>query len=417
MANQKQSVQRESKAGTDRPQETSPSGTSGADRHAALRGKSFDEQSALLSPDAAPVQLKQDGAVQMERPAAIQMEEPAAAGQAAAAPADGFSDLYRNKTGKMAGKVTVDPGRGVDYDTYKAGIGPIKASSETTDKLLPYQQKGAAAQQMTVELSEGDLLEIFNADYGKNSHKSSDDDNKHIAELLPKVNAAFRIMKLDTIGAKAAYLANAYWESAKFKYMTETEGSKKGPGWQADPHQAGLNKTWLDSAAAGKEKVGEMKVGGYQQGGTINKTGKWEDAFIGRGPLQTTHDYGYAQTLAVLEKRWEELKDAPEGSPEAGDRDLCKKALDAIKKDPSQAANPEYAFLFAAAYMKRPTGNDLKSNPGDQLASGGSATGFMGPQPKERKAEKNAVYQKAIEVLTLRQKSWDIAHEDSDTIE
>ncbi|TNF27104.1 MAG: hypothetical protein EP329_20100 [Deltaproteobacteria bacterium] len=400
MAYEQPARQREEEAKAPKAQKEAGGAAVARDSHAALRGHTYDEQVQML----APVQMKgEDEAASAASAAQAQTQAPGADA--------GFSDLYKNKGGKKKGEVTADRGRSLGYEDYKERIGPIKASSETREGLLPYQKKGAAAQQMTVELSEDDLLEIFSANYGKNTMKSSDDDNARIKALLPKVNAAFRIMKLDTIGAKAAYLANAYWESAKFKYMTETEAAAGGKGWQQDPRQTKLDTGYLGRAAAGQEKVGELKVAGYHQGGTINKTGDWNESFIGRGPLQVTHDYGYVQTLAVIERRWEELKDAKEGTQEAKDRDLCKEALDAIKKDPSQAANPKYAFLFSAAFMKRPTSQDLKSRPGDQLATGGSAASFMGQQPKERGAEKAAVYQKAVEVLTLRQKSWDIAHE------
>ncbi len=368
----------------------------------SLVGMTYPQQEAALRPGTS-VQRKASGHDDKDA-------QPSAAGQ--------FSTVYRNKHGPKAGKVTADRGRQLDYDSYKDRLGPIKASSETVDNLLPYQRKSRSAAQIVCPLSEDDFFEIFDHNYGANSMATTDEDRTHLRELFPEVNRAFRIMKLDTVGAQAAYLANAYWESAKFKYMTETEGSMKGPGYEKDPHRTKLNSTYLDNAAAGKEKVGEFKVKGYKLGGSINKkAGDWSQSFIGRGPVQVTHDYGYVQTLAVLEKRWEELKDAQDGSQEADDRALCEEALVAIKADPSQAANPKYAFLFAAAYMKRPTSNDLRSRPGDQLASGGSSAGFMGKQPKERGAEKAAVFRKAVEVLTVRQESWRIAHEDSDDVE
>ena len=377
---------------------------------AALGPADYSVQARALEPG------RQTLASQQAALAPVQLDQDtAAAPTGSTAPAtsdDGFSDLYKNKGQTNTGKVTVDPGRGVTYDDYRKRLGPIKASSETVGNLLPYQKKGDAAQQVMCELSEDDFFEIFDADYGAETIKSTDDDRKQLKTLFPKVNQAFRIMKLDTIGAQAAYIANAYWESAKFKFMTETEGAAGGAGYAKDPHVK-LDTTYLNKAAAGKaDKVGGTgTVKGYGPGGTINRGADWGKAFIGRGPLQVTHDYGYAQTLAVLETRWEELKDAKDGTQEAEDRDLCKEALDEIKQDPAQAANPKYAFLFSAAYMKRPTSNDLSSRPADQIASGGSVAGFMGKQPEKIQAKKDAVYRKAIEVLKARKESWDIAHQ------
>jgi|GEM_PF-3355344 len=121
-------------------------------------------------------------------------------------------------------------------------------------------------------------------------------------------------------------------------------------------------------------------------------------------------DYGQVQTIAVLDERYEELKDATEGTQEAEDRDLCKEAMDAIKKDPSQAANPKYAFLFAAAYMKRPTSKDLKSRPATSSPAAAAPPASWASSPRSPAPEK-AVYQKAIELLGRRQESWDIAHQ------
>ncbi|NOY27487.1 MAG: hypothetical protein GXP62_16615, partial [Oligoflexia bacterium] len=223
--------------------------------------------------------------------------------------------------------------------------------------------------------------------------------SQQIVAMLPQVNQAFRVMKLDTIGAQAAYLANAYVESDQFRYMTETGKAAKDTAFRSDPTKAKLDTGWLNKAAAGQV----AGVGGYKQGGSINRNGNWNDSFIGRGPLQVTHDYLYIQTLAVLEKRLEELDAAPAGSPEKADAATVREALTAIKADPSQAANPKYTFLFSAAYMKRPLSLDHPTGKsGEDIASGGNATGFMGKQFADKKKIKDGVYQRAIKVLTRR---------------
>jgi hypothetical protein len=45
------------------------------------------------------------------------------------------------------------------------------------------------------------------------------DGNDKIRELTPKVNQAFRIMLLDTVGARGAFIANAHVESSDFGWM------------------------------------------------------------------------------------------------------------------------------------------------------------------------------------------------------
>jgi hypothetical protein len=134
--------------------------------------------------------------------------------------------------------------------------------------------------------------------------------------------------------------------------MTETEGSLQGATpYQSEPSKVRLAMSWLDEAAKDPAKRNPKtarqfeNVTGYEPRGTIN-TGNWARSFIGRGPIQVTHRHNYVQVIAILEHRYEEL---PKGSDDAK---LVREAIDRIKADPGQAANPRYAFLFSAGFMK-----------------------------------------------------------------
>jgi len=94
-----------------------------------------------------------------------------------------------------------------------------------------------------------------------------------------------------------------------------------------------------------------------------------------------------------MQKRAEELEKADPKSPEAA---KLRTAIDKIARDPREAANPEYAFLFSAAFMKMPDDTGVT---GDAKASAGQVTSWMGKQPAEAKKNKDAAYKVAHEVL------------------
>lgn len=167
---------------------------------------------------------------------------------------------------------------------------------------------------------------------------------------LPDINAAFAIMQIDTMEAQADDLAHAGGESGTLAQRSEVGAEKR--------------------ACA---------------------------PFQGRGPVQVTWESGYVQTLAYLETQAETLgRQADEadarggGAPEgegsaaagagAGPRrqaDLARRAVEAIKRDPAEAANPEFAFLFSAAFMQMPGG--VRSTAGL-----GQTAGFTGNAAEDR---------------------------------
>ena len=117
-------------------------------------------------------------------------------------------------------------------------------------------------------------------------------------------------------------------------------GDKNPVYWQTnptEPYSAAAMKYYTDT---------------YTKGGDVNPGGKAE--FIGRGPVQVTHRGEYVEAIAMLEKAAEQYKKESKSSGDQADvfAGKAQAAATAIKKDPRQAANPEYAFLLSAAFLK-----------------------------------------------------------------
>lgn len=317
---------------------------------------------------------------------------------AAAAPtiqrAPAFGSMYQSPSGRV-----VSHG-GVEYDQYEQSLGPIQASS---------QAPGAQHAFNPIEpITHDELMQVFKGvakDIAAKKTTAADFDKNY----LDRMNEAFATFKIDTVEAQASYLANAWNESDQFRFMTETEKSiQTNQPYQQDPTNIHINRSYLDCAAkrsaevkAGKTPSDDAKcpdVINYETGGSINPVGDWQKSFIGRGPIQVTHRHYYVQVIAVMQKRAEELEAKDPKSPEAA---KLRTAIDKIAKDPREAANPEYAFLFSAAFMKMP---DDAGVTGDAKASAGQVTSWMGKQPAEAKKNKDAAYKVAHEVLM---KKWD----------
>lgn len=282
-----------------------------------------------------------------------------------------FSAEYRSGKG---GKVR---SRSQEYEAYKRGIGKTKASSES------------GGHKLVGDLQLDELLEVYT---GVAKDLSTDQVPRETIEAyVESLNQAFRVMLIDTVETQASYIANAYVESDQFRYMTETEASLKSrQPYQSDPTQVKIATSWLDKAAEGKVEG----VAGYKKGGSIN-TGNWQRSFIGRGPIQVTHRYNYVQVIAILENSFEELQAA--GSSDAK---TVREAIDQIKTNPAQAANPKYAFLVSAAFMKI---KDPKAGlRGDEKANKGNVTSWMGPQFADKKKTKLEAYESAKKVLMKR---------------
>ena len=228
-------------------------------------------------------------------------------------------------------------------------------------------------------------------------------EREKIKEYLDHLQTAFRIAGINTVEAQALYLAHSSGETG-FAGMTEGQSSRfvdnpldievltdyKGPtryrpggqsahaAWSVDPH-GHIN-----------EKIAaEMKVNSNSKDVTEEDRGlaehEWAyvlaDTFVGRGPLQVTHNYVYVRTLVYMEELAKKRQDK--------DAQLLLQAIDAIKNDPSQAANPKYSFLFSAVYMHMAGGVAGAGNIHGEPAFNGvdGASGWIAGQEKSFQAQ------------------------------
>jgi predicted chitinase len=172
------------------------------------------------------------------------------------------------------------------------------------------------------------------------------------------LNEAFRLLRIDTVQAQAGFLAHAAVESNQFRRMTETQGWRQD--WVADPTAIRLDTKWLDEASA------NPRYPAYAMGGTINpmRDATWQSSYIGRGAVQVTHRQNYERVLSYLA---EAASRAGAAGDAAGAARLARTAA-AIRADVRQAANPEHAFLFSAAFMKEVEGDRTTAAVGPQAA-------------------------------------------------
>ena len=230
---------------------------------------------------------------------------------------------------------------GSSYEDYKAGLGELRettkggitANKKRLDSINVTAERTPAAPEISLEV----LKEIYptvQADLASGNVKED-----QIKEYLDSLNTAFKMMKLDTVEAQAYYLAHAFIESQQFRLMTETAGD----------YQAHWDKSAKTPDTPGAKTYYEGK---YPKGGKVNPYGNAE--FIGRGPVQVTFRAEYVEALAMIERAGEDYqKLADKGDKEAAKyAALAKRAVKAIKKDSRQAANPEFSFLFSAAFIK-----------------------------------------------------------------
>jgi hypothetical protein len=179
-----------------------------------------------------------------------------------------------------------------------------------------------------------------------------------LKKWVEKLNEAFAIMAIDTIDAQATFMAHAYVESDEFRKMTEAEVGR----YTEDPTQARLDRAGLERLyPAGGDNRARVDPGGR---------GKWD--YIGRGPLQVTNQEEYAKTLEYLAGQ----ADAQDAAGNTSVAATLRAAHDAISQDPRRAADPEYAFLFSAATMKR-VGGDVKAG---TIAGSGKTFSGTGPE-------------------------------------
>ena len=128
--------------------------------------------------------------------------------------------------------------------------------------------------------------------------------DEKLQTYLDPINAAFETMGIDTAEAQAVYFAHAAGETGGLAKLEEKTIRKKN----------------------------------------------YKD-FEGRGPIQVTGKGNYVQTLAYLERQAEALKNSKDPK-KVQQGEAAAKAVAAIKKDPKAAANPQFTFLFSAAFMQ-----------------------------------------------------------------
>ena len=233
-------------------------------------------------------------------------------------------------------------------------------------------------------LAQGEKL-IQNMLTHKKSKLTVDQAKEKIGNYIQNhIKPAFRIGKIDTIQAQSAYLAHWAGET-KFGLFTESQNElfeddphaityNSGYGGAYDYAQASKNRTKnpehdkkvfsedLARKSHAVDPLGAIESKQAMSGKTqkeaaaiMNKT------FVGRGTVQVTLDSNYTMALIYLEEILKTTEDKD-------DQALIKEALFKIKQDPSQAANPKYAFLFSAAYMHMSGGVKDTANLDSEIA-------------------------------------------------
>jgi predicted chitinase len=291
------------------------------------------------------------------------------------------------------------------YEEFKSGLGEIRATTKgglSENKGRPIDPLRGRGTPAAPEISFEILKECYPglaADVARDAKKET-----QARAYCASLNMAFKVMAIDTVEAQANYLAHAFIESDQFRQFTETQGSYAAAGaggqkWVDDPAKlkldtAYLEKTYNDtSTEAGREKKG-----------TVNPHGNFE--FIGRGPVQVTHQAEYVEVIAMLETSAERYEKAAAGgnlrlSEYAA---LAREAANAIKADPRQAANPRYAFLVSAAFMKK-RGTDVSlgwTHPGEAWTGTDIASGWVaGGEQKAGSPQAAALVEKAAAYLRI----------------
>ena len=175
-----------------------------------------------------------------------------------------------------------------------------------------------------------------------------------VDSYVKSLNEAFKVMQIDTVVAQATYLAHSFVESDQFRILSETV--KTSDRYQDKPANAKLDESYLNEKymVASKDELKADPKARNKYATTVNplkasgQDSGWDQSFIGRGPLQVTHRAIYVQVIAFLEKRAEQAE-AEKDTETAG---KARAAAKALKEDPRNAADPQYAFLISAAFMQ-----------------------------------------------------------------
>jgi len=282
------------------------------------------------------------------------------------------------------------------YETFKGGLGELKATSESGGRGIP------AAPEITFDI----LKEIYPglaADVAADKTKE-----EKAAKYLKSLNQAFKILKIDTVEAQSNYLAHAFVESDQFRQFTETQGwmdvAKKGSQkWEDKPENLKLEEDYLKRTYVKNKEDTKADV---ERKRDVNPHGKFE--FIGRGPVQVTGQFNYVEMLALLEKTEEYYKGPGNKEKDAKEfADLAHRARVAVKADPQQAANPDFTFLVSAAHMKKRKADVTVgwASPGMKWAGGDAPSGWVAGDVQTQKAQvealatKSSAYDKIYGVL------------------
>jgi hypothetical protein len=224
------------------------------------------------------------------------------------------------------------PNAADSVEAYRAQIPKLQSASEWA------AEKGrTATKAKDVLLALSDLHYIIGQNYGTLS-KAYTSQLEGESGFLGHLRTAFRIMRIDTIEAQAAYLAHS---AGEVLFSKLTEGQK-------ELVQPDVGKVTITSESAGPVRYAKSRSIDPLHKIDLKKNPTFADTFIGRGPVQVTHDYNYVRTLIYMEEF------AKKSS--AADTALLWEAIMAIKTDPRRAADPKYAFLFSAAYMHQSGG-------------------------------------------------------------
>jgi len=306
-------------------------------------------------------------------------------------PADGYSDAY-GPNGARAGS-----GHQLTPDQYQGMIGKhdqvpeLKAASAWNDQATP--RNGAV-------LTDADLLEVLRA-----AHKGAfgalvaeHDEKEHerrlgkLHQYLEQTNAAAATMMLDTVEAYSLFIAHSAGETGM---SVMTEGQKNR--FDDDPAHLDINKTDPNGPLRYRTQA-NAKDTVDPTGHGANVPDHFEKTFIGRGPIQVTHDYNYVQTIVYLEERARQLR----GEGNDAEADKCQRAADAIKADPTQAANPEHAFLFSMAMMHHSKMVKRSGGIGSTADAKELGAGFTGGFKDPQVVKKSDAYKKCHELLSAK---------------
>lgn len=265
---------------------------------------------------------------------------------------------------------------GVKYEDYKQSLSPIKASSDS----------GGRAIKSALTLSE--LYEIFPT-LAEEALKW-DDVAAMAKRFVDYLNQAWRLMKIDTIEAQAAYLANAAVESKEFKLMTE--GQPEDTYYTDDPSNVKNSNAVIAQGMTGRFGKTSANADAYRRMQGVDRDGG--DTFLGRGPAQITSREVYVECIAVLEHEADVLSSQPERAADVAKLRTCAAEVKAL---PRNAAKPENAMLMSAALMKV----ERKGKAGDEMANQGNLTGFMGRQT-DKLPEKTAAKARILKLLEAK---------------